>query len=178
MTGSYGIGFWFPTIVKRLSGLSDFKVTLIGALPYVAAIVVQQANGWHSDRTRERRWHSAMPVFVCGTGLAAAVLFGSKPVLSIALLVLAGGAFYGFQPVFWAVPTTFLGESAAAASIGLINSVGNLGGFVGPMVMGLLASRLHSFSAALLFLVASLFMAGALILAVGASSPLADVSDG
>jgi len=178
MTGSYGIGFWFPTIVKRLSGLSDLKVTLIGALPYVAAIVVQQANGWHSDRTRERRWHSAMPVFVCGTGLAVAVLFGSKPILSIALLVLAGGAFYGFQPVFWAVPTTFLGESAAAASIGLINSVGNLGGFVGPMVIGFLASRLHSFSAALLFLVASLFMAGALILAVGASSPPADVSDG
>ena len=170
MTGSYGIGFWFPTIVKRLSGLSDLKVTLIGALPYVAAIIVQQANGWHSDRARERRWHSAMPVFVCGAGLALAVIFGSKPVLSIALLVLAGGAFYGFQPVFWTVPTIFLGESAAAASIGLINSVGNLGGFVGPMIMGFLASRMHSFSAALLYLVGSLFMAGILILSVGASS--------
>jgi ACS family tartrate transporter-like MFS transporter len=170
MTGSYGIGFWFPTIVKRLSGLSDLKVTLIGALPYVAAIIVQQANGWHSDLTRERRWHSAMPVFVCGAALALAVLFGSRPGLSIALLVLAGGAFYGFQPVFWAVPTIFLGESAAAASIGLINSVGNLGGFVGPMIMGFLASRMHSFSAALLYLVASLFMAGILILGVGTSS--------
>lgn len=170
MTGSYGIGFWFPTIVKRLSGLSDLKVTLIGALPYVAAIVVQQANGWHSDRTRERRWHSAMPVFVCGAGLAMAVLFGSRPVLSIAFLVLAGGAFYGFQPVFWTVPTVFLGESAAAASIGLINSIGNLGGFVGPMIIGVLATRLHSFSAALLYLVGSLFMAGILILGVGASS--------
>jgi ACS family tartrate transporter-like MFS transporter len=170
MTGSYGIGFWFPTIVKRVSGLSDLKVTLIGALPYVAAIVVQQANGWHSDSTRERRWHAAMPVFLCGCGLALAVLFRSNPVISIALLVLAGGAFYGFQPVFWAVPTIFLGESAAAASIGLINSVGNLGGFVGPIIMGFLATRLHSFSAGLLYLVGNLFMAGVLILMVGAQS--------
>jgi MFS transporter, ACS family, tartrate transporter len=167
MTGSYGIGFWFPTIVKRLSGLSDLKVTLIGALPYVAAIVVQQINGWHSDHTRERRWHAAMPVLVCGCGLALAVSLGANPVLSIALLIIAGGVFYGFQPVFWAVPTLFLGESAAAASIGLINSVGNLGGFVGPLAMGYLASRTHSFAAGLLYLVASLFVSGALMLTVG-----------
>lgn len=168
MTGSYGIGFWFPTIVKRLSGLSDLKVTLIGALPYVAAIVVQQMNGWHSDRTRERRWHAAMPVLVCGGGLALAVFLGSNPLLSILFLIIAGGAFYGFQPVFWAVPTLFLGESAAAASIGLINSVGNLGGFVGPMAMGYLASRTHSFTAGLLYLVGSLVISGILMLAVGA----------
>ena len=176
MTGSYGIGFWFPTIVKRLSGLSDLKVTLIGALPYVAAIVVQQANGWHSDRTRERRWHAAMPVFVCGAGLALAVVFGANPVLSIALLIIAGGAFYGFQPVFWTVPTVFLGESAAAASIGLINSIGNLGGFVGPMVMGFLATRMHSFNVALLYLVGSLFLSGMLMLVVGASSRSATIA--
>jgi len=168
MTGSYGIGFWFPTIVKRLSGLSDLKVTLIGALPYVAAIVVQQLNGWHSDRTRERRWHAAMPVLLCGCGLALAVFLGFNPLLSIILLIIAGGAFYGFQPVFWAVPTLFLGESAAAASIGLINSVGNLGGFVGPTVMGYMASRTHSFTAGLLYLVGSLVMSGILMLAVGA----------
>ena len=168
MTGSYGIGFWFPTIVKRLSGLSDFKVTLIGALPYVAAIVVQQANGWHSDHTRERRWHAALPVLVCGCGLALAVFFGSNPVLSIVLLIVAGGIFYGFQPVFWAVPTLFLGESAAAASIGLINSVGNLGGFVGPMVIGYLASRTHSFAPGLWYLVGSLIVSALLMLTVGA----------
>jgi ACS family tartrate transporter-like MFS transporter len=167
MTGSYGIGFWFPTIVKRLSGLSDLKVTLIGALPYVAAIVVQQANGWHSDHTRERRWHAALPVLLCACGLALAVYFGANPVLSIVLLIGAGGVFYGFQPVFWAVPTLFLGESAAAASIGLINSVGNLGGFVGPMVMGYLAGRTHSFAAGLWYLVGSLITAGILMLVVG-----------
>ena len=171
MTGSYGIGFWLPTILKRLSGLSDMKVALLAALPYVVALIAQQLNGWHSDRTRERRWHAAIPVFVCGVGLALAVLYRANPTLSIVMLVLGGGAFYGFQPCFWAVPTLFLGESAAAASIGLINAVGNLGGFVGPLVMGSLATRMHSFTGGLLYLVASLFLAGVLMLAVGARRP-------
>jgi MFS transporter, ACS family, tartrate transporter len=166
MTGSYGIAFWLPTILKRLSGKSDLMVTLLAALPYVAAFVTQQVNGWHSDRTRERRWHAAIPVFVCGLALALAVVYRSNLAMSVGLFVVAGGAFYGFQPVFWAVPTLFLSESAAAASIGLINAVGNLGGFVGPMVIGYLAGRTHSFSPGLLYLVASLFVSGLLMLAV------------
>jgi len=167
MTGSYGIAFWLPTILKRLSGKSDLKVTLLAALPYVAAFLTQQVNGWHSDRTRERRWHAAIPVFLCGVALALAVVYGTNLAISVGLFVIAGGSFYGFQPVFWTVPTLFLSESAAAASIGLINAVGNLGGFVGPMVMGYLAHRTHSFSAGLLYLVASLFVSGGLMLAVG-----------
>src|SRR5947209_1397260 len=85
LTGSYGIAFWLPTIVKRLSGLSDLKVTLIAALPYIAAFVVQQLNGWHSDRTGERRWHATLPLFICAITLTIAVLLGSHPLLSIAL---------------------------------------------------------------------------------------------
>jgi MFS transporter, ACS family, tartrate transporter len=176
MTGSYGIAFWLPSILKRLSGKSDLKVTLLAALPYIAAFVTQQVNGWHSDRTRERRWHAAIPVFVCGLALALAVLFSLNLPMSVGLFVVAGGAFYGFQPVFWAVPTLFLSESAAAASIGLINAVGNLGGFVGPMVIGYLASRTHSFSPGLLYLVASLFVSGLLMLAVGRQVPMGEVS--
>ena len=167
MTGSYGIAFWLPTILKRLSGQSDLKVTLMAALPYVAAFVAQQVNGWHSDKTQERRWHAAVPVFVCGLALAFAVAFQGNLALSLGLFVVGAGAFYGFQPVFWTVPTIFLSESAAAASIGLINSVGNLGGFVGPMVIGYLVSRTHSFSWGLLYLVVSLFASGCLMLVVG-----------
>ncbi len=167
MTGSYGLAFWLPTILKRLSGKGDLMVTLLAALPYVAAFVTQQINGWHSDRTRERRWHAAIPVFVCGLALALAGVYRSNLAMSVGLFVVAGGAFYGFQPVFWAVPTLFLSESAAAASIGLINAVGNLGGFVGPIVIGHLAGRTHSFSPGLLYLVASLFVSGLLMLAVG-----------
>jgi D-galactonate transporter len=172
MTGSYGIAFWLPTILKRLSGKSDLQVTLLAALPYVAAFVTQQVNGWHSDRTRERRWHAALPVFICGLALALAVAYRSNLTMSVAMFVVAGGAFYGFQPVFWAVPTLFLSESAAAASIGLINAVGNLGGFVGPMVIGYLANRTGSFSPGLLYLVASLFVSGVLMLAVGRQTPI------
>jgi len=168
MTGSYGIAFWLPTILKRLSGRSDLQVALLVALPYVAAFITQQLNGWHSDRTCERRWHSALPIFLCGIALAFAVVYRANPTVSILLFIVAGGAFYGFQPCFWAVPTLFLSESAAAASIGLINAVGNLGGFVGPLVMGYLAGRTHSFAAGLLYLVASLFVSGLLMLAVGA----------
>lgn len=168
MSGSYGVGFWLPTILKRISGKSDLKVTLLAALPYVAAFIVQQVNGWHSDRTRERRWHAAVPLFLCAAALSFAVVNSARPVLSVGLFVLVGGAFYGFQPCFWAVPTMFLSESAAAASIGLINSVGNLGGFVGPMVVGTLASRTHNFKAGLWYLVGSLFVSGVLMLAVGA----------
>jgi ACS family tartrate transporter-like MFS transporter len=96
MTGSYGIAFWLPTILKRLSGKSDLKVTLLSALPYVAAFVTQQVNGWHSDRTRERRWHAAIPVFACGLALALAVLYRSNITASVGLFVVAGGSFYGF----------------------------------------------------------------------------------
>ena len=174
MTGSYGIAFWLPTILKRLSGQSDLKVTLLAALPYIAAFVAQQINGWHSDLTRERRWHAAGPVFICGLALALAVVCRASLSASILLFIVAGGAFYGFQPVFWAVPTRFLTDSAAAASIGFINAVGNLGGFAGPMVVGYLASRMHSFTASLLYLMASLFLSGALMLLVGRQNSAAD----
>jgi ACS family tartrate transporter-like MFS transporter len=177
MTGSYGIAFWLPTILKRISGQSDLKVTLLAALPYVAAFVTQQVNGWHSDRTRERRWHAAIPLFLCALALSLAVLSSGRPMVAIGLFVLVGGSFYGFQPCFWAVPTLFLSESAAAASIGLINSVGNLGGFVGPMVMGYLATRTHSFAAGLWYLVGSLIVGGLLMLGVGAGRrPVAERS--
>ncbi len=167
LTGGYGISFWLPVILKRVSGQSDLRVTLLAALPYLAGFVAQQFNGWHSDRTRERRWHAAMPVFLCGASLLLAVEFGSKTAISVALFTLVGGCFFAYHPAFWTVPSTFLSGSAAAASIGLINSVGNLGGFVGPFIMGYLVTRTHTFAAGLLYLVGSLILSGIMMLAVG-----------
>src|ERR1700687_3746969 len=140
LTGGYGVSFWLPTILKRLSGLSDFSVTLLAALPYVAGFISQQVNGWHSDTTRERRWHAAIPVFCCGVALLLAVLFRRNVALSLAMFTFMGAGYFAFHPAFWPIPTKFLSESAAAACIGLINSVGNLGGFVGPMMMGYLVT--------------------------------------
>jgi ACS family tartrate transporter-like MFS transporter len=89
-------------------------------------------------------------------------------VLAVALFTLVGACYFSFHPCFWAVPSAFLSESAAAASIGLINSLGNLGGFVGPLIMGYLVNQTHSFTAGLLYLVGSLGLSGILMLAVGA----------
>jgi len=166
-TGGYGINFWLPTILKRLSGQSDLKVTLLASLPYLAGFVMQQWNGWHSDRTGERRWHAAIPTLLCGLALFLAVVAGSNLALSVTLFTLVGACYFAYHPCFWAVPTVFLSESAAAASIGLINSVGNLGGFVGPLMMGYLVTRTRSFAPGLLYLVGSLFLSGVLMLTVG-----------
>lgn len=166
-TGGYGIAFWLPTILKRLSGQSDVRVTLLAALPYLSGFLMQQFNGWHSDKSMERRWHAAVPMFFCGATLLLAVIFGTNLLLAVALFTLVGAGYFSFHPCFWSVPTAFLGESAAAASIGLINSLGNLGGFVGPLMMGYLVTRTRSFTAGLLYLVGSLCLSGILMLAVG-----------
>ena len=168
LTGNYGIAFWLPTMLKRLSGQSDLIVTLLASLPYLAGFLTQQWNGWHSDRTRERRWHAAIPVLLSGAALFLAISSGTHVALSIIFFTMVGAAYYAFHPAFWSVPTEFLSESAAAASIGLINSIGNLGGFLGPMIMGYLVSRTHSFTAGLWYLVGSFFVSALLMLAVGA----------
>src|SRR4029077_5644369 len=167
-SGNYGIAFWLPTMLKRLSGQTDMIVTLLDSLPYLAGFLTQQLNGWHSDRTRERRWHSAIPVLLSGLGLLFAISSGTHVTFSIIFFTMVGGAYYAFHPAFCAVPTEFLSESAAAAAIGLINSVGNLGGFFGPLSMGYLVSRTRSFNVGLWYLVGSFFVSGMLMLAVGA----------
>ena len=166
LTGNYGIAFWLPTLLKRLSGHSDLEVTLLASLPYVAGFMVQQLNGWHSDHVRERRWHAAAPLLMSGVFLLLSIQLGSSLALSTFFFTLVGGAYYGFHPAFWAVPTEFLSEFAAAASIGLINSIGNLGGFVGPLVVGYLLTRSHSFNVGLWCLAGSFLVSGILMLAV------------
>jgi MFS transporter, ACS family, tartrate transporter len=168
VTGNYGIAFWLPTLLKRSFRESDFKVTLLAALPYLAGFVFQQLNGWHSDKTRERRWHSAIPVLLSGLSLFLAVVARSSLPLSVTFFTIMGAAYYSYHPAFWAIPTEFLSESAAAVSIGCINSVGNLGGFAGPLILGYLASRTRSFTDGLLCLVGSFLISGILLVAVRA----------
>ena len=168
LTGNYGIAFWLPTILKRLSRQSNLTVMLLASLPYFAGFVTQQFNGWDSDRRRERRWHAAIPILLSGLALFLAIVSGSNVGLSILFFSLVGAAYYAFHPAFWAMPTEFLSDSAAAASIGFINSIGNLGGFLGPLIMGYLVSRTRSFTVGLSYLVGSFFVSTVLMLAVGA----------
>jgi MFS transporter, ACS family, tartrate transporter len=122
--------------------------------------------GWHSDRTGERRWHTASPRLAAGLALAVVAL----PVVGLrgglALFAIALSGIVAAYPPLWAIPTSFLGPAAAAASIGLISSLGNLGGFAGPYVIGWVSTRTGSFAGGLLALAASLFLSGAVVLLV------------
>lgn len=166
LVGIYGFVIWFPTIVKRSTGLPNMAVTLLSALPYVAGLGAMLCNGWHSDRTGERRWHTAVPLFLGAACLGVALAAGSNLLLGFVAMVAVGACTTAFLPTFWALPTEMLTASAAAASIGLINSVGNLGGFAGPYVIGYLDTTTNSFTPGLLFVSASMFLAGMLVLTV------------
>ena len=116
-------------------------------------------------------------MFSSGVSLLLAVLFGTNVVLTVCLFSLVCAGYFSFHPAFWAVPTAFLSESAAAASIGLINSLGNLGGFFGPWITGYLVHRTRSFNAGLLYLVGNLWLSGTLMLAIGAGRRYASAPD-
>jgi sugar phosphate permease len=164
VTGQYGFNVWVPTIIKAMSGASNFMVTLIAALPYGAALLALLLVGWSSDRTQERRWHTAGCMFAAGAGFFLSVLLQGNPVAEVAMFCLAGAGMYGYLGGFWALPTSFLSGTAAAASIGLINSIGNLGGFVGPYVVGYINNRTGSFLGGLLYLSVSAVVAAGMIL--------------
>lgn len=159
----YSLTIWLPTFLKRASGMSDLAVTTLSILPYVAVLLAMLFNGWHSDRTNERRWHTAIPLMFGAVAFALTILSGSHFWLAFVCLIVASSA-NAFLPSFWPVPSAFLGESAAAASIGLINSIGNLGSLVTPSVIGYFLDRTHSFTPGFLYVIVSLLIAIYLIL--------------
>jgi ACS family tartrate transporter-like MFS transporter len=159
----YSFAFWFPTMLKRQSGLSDVRVGLLGAVPYLAAFIAMQVNGWHSDKERERRWHSSVPLFLATTGLLGLISQPHSIALSI-LFFTMGCMVYAYLPTFWAIPTETLSPSVAAAAVGMINSVGSIAGFAGPYAFGYLHTRTGSFSYGLSGMIVAALMGGMLIL--------------
>jgi ACS family tartrate transporter-like MFS transporter len=159
--GSYGLTLWIPQIVQALSGLSDLEVSMISALPYAAAAVGMILIGRSSDRTGERFKHVAVPSFVAAVGFSLSAFLTSPVPAMIALTVAAVGDL-GTRGPFWALPTRFLAGSAAAGGIALINTLGSLGGFVGPNAVGLAREVTGSFAGGLLF-IAALLAAGAVL---------------
>jgi len=142
----YGFFFWFPTMLKRQSELSDVLVGVIGTVPFAAAFVTMLVNGWHSDKQMERRWHAAIPCLLAAIG--ALGLMGHPQSLLIAVFLFTLLAMsVAFLPVFWAMSTTLLSSSIAPAAVGFINAIGSIAGFAGPFVLGYLSSRTGSFSA-------------------------------
>jgi len=166
VTSVYGFTFWMPVIVKKLSGFSNLSVALLSALPYSAGLAAILFAGWSSDRTKERRWHTAFPMILAGAGLALAVLSQNAPIIMICMFSLAAAGMYGYFPAFWSLPSSFLTGTVAAASIGIINSIGNLGGFAGPYIVGYLNRIAHSFSAGVIYLSLSAVVAAGLVLSL------------
>ena len=162
--GSYAIGFWQPTIL-RSTGIEDaFVIGLLTMIPYSVALVSMIVVGKHADRTRERRWHVALPALLAGAGFVLCALFGSSSAISVAGLTLATAGVITALPMFWALPTAFLGGTGAAAGIALINCTGNLAGFISPAVIGWLKTLTHSLSSGLFVVAASLAVSALLIL--------------
>lgn len=157
--GSLGVGYWMPQIIKGFSStLSHTQIGLIATIPYIVATLVMIAWSRRSDRLGERRLHSALPLAVAAVALVGAGLV-REPYLAIGLISLALAGLYSFKSPFWALPTLFLSRSTAAVSIAVINSIGNLGGFVGPFMIGMVKGNTQSASAGLLFLSALLAIA-------------------
>jgi MFS transporter, ACS family, tartrate transporter len=163
---SYGYLFWLPTNIQKASGYSAAKSTALSAIPFVLSVVAVRYMGKSSDRNRERRLHTAIPLLLAGVFLGMTTVAGQAFSVTMLWLSLTGMMLWAWAPSFWVLPTLTLSESAAAASIGLINSVGNLGGFFGPWTVGALLSRGHSYSLVISILCAAFVCAAALTLCV------------
>ena len=159
---NYGLSFFLPQIVKAF-GVSNFQTGLVTALPYVVGVISTVWWGRHSDRTLERRFHLALPLFVASAGIAASTAL-DDPTMKMAALSIAGFGIFGCLPVFWTFPTAFLSGAAAAGGIALINSIGNLAGFAGPYAMGRIKDVTGSYTGGLLSLAAVGIMAMIIVL--------------
>jgi len=164
--GDNCFGFYLPSLLQnRFPTWSKFEIGLLAAAPSLMAILGMVAIGAHSDHTGERRWHVAGPAFLAAGGWVL-VASTASPVIFVLGLALASTGMKSMLPTFWSLPTAFLSGAAAAGGIALINSVANLGGFLGPILMGQIKERTGSYGSGLLVVAALLCAGGLLVLCV------------
>ena len=163
--GAYGFEMWLPQIIRGFSGFSEFKIGLLNSIPYLAATICMVLVGRHSDRTGERRWHVAASAFAAAVGFAVSAL-SHNLFVSLAALALAFSGVKSMLGPFWAQSTAFLSGTAAAGGIAWINSVGNLGGFAGPTVVGQVRKATGSYANGLFTLGGALVLLGILALSL------------
>ena len=167
VTGSYGIEFFMPSILKSWYNMDMSKLTWLIMLPPFVAMCGQLIAGWSSDHFKERRWHAVLPIVMGSAALGVMPHTQGHLPLTMVCLMLAFAGFKSYMPAFWALPSMFLTESAAAGSIGLINSIGNLGGFLGPTVLGSVEKLTGSFVGGLYYLCVSMLVAATIIFSFG-----------
>lgn len=162
MIGLYGIAFWLPTIVKAFGIKGYLGVGLITAIPYSVAVIGMIILSHHSDKTGERRLHYVANVTAGAIGLILSGVFATNPVLAIIFLSIGTLGVIGSMPLFWPLPSAFLAGTAAAAGIGIVNSVGNLGGYFGPNIP-VWAKAVSSDKSAALYIIAGILLIGAFL---------------
>ena len=168
--GLYGVSFWLPQLIKGL-GVSDLKtIGLLSAIPYGVAAVAMVLVGRSSDALQERRLHLVVPALLGAAGLALAGAYGSQPVLGMLALTLGTAGVLSVLPVFWTLPTALLGGAGAAAGIALINSVGNLAGFLSPYMVGAVKDATGNTTLAMFVLAGSMVL-GAAVSVVATRKP-------
>jgi ACS family tartrate transporter-like MFS transporter len=175
-TGSVSVSFWLPTFIRRLSGLPNSKVALLVLLPAIAGLFGLLINGWHSDKTGERRWHTAIPLACAGASYLLLIPASAHFPLAMALFAMGGSFMFAFYPTFWSMPTMILSESAAAASFGLINSVGHAGDIVGPYIIGDSSTRTGSFLPGFAFIACCYLLAAFFVLRLKIASSVREVA--
>ena len=160
--GTIGVTLFLPQILQRLSGESNFVVSLLSALPFLLACVLMYLNSRYSDARRERRLHLGVPLLASGVLLVASIYAGNVTVTYL-LLMVAVGLNWAITPVFWAVTTEYLaGGAAAAVAIALINAVANIAGVGLPPLMGYIKDQTGNYDYSLLLVGGALIMGGCL----------------
>ena len=166
--GLYGVSFWLPTIIKATGVVDPLTIGLLSAIPFATAVVAMILISRSGDRRRERRWHLALPAWAGAIGLLLSVVWADNTLLAMVALSLATMGILTTLPLFWSLPTAFLAGTGAAAGIALINSVGNLAGFVSPYLVGWLKDTTASNSSGMYMLAGFMVLGGLLALSVSA----------
>ncbi len=164
--GTYAYQLWLPTLIRNASLATVTWATALTAVPFAAAVIGLRVVSRSSDRSGERRWHAAIPLWLAGFFFFLSGRPEQPAALILLWLTLTGLVAYAWPPPFWSLPTTILGDSAAATAAGFINSIGNLGGFVGPYVVGVLLTSGYAMPTAMAFVAAGFGLAGALVMAI------------
>ena len=166
--GLYGLNFWLPTIIQELGYRQPLEIGLVSAIPFGVGCVTMLAVASHADHSGERRWHIALPAILGGIGLLASALLAATPLWAVAALTLGACGVLTAIPQTWALTTAFIGGGAAASGIALINSFGNLSGFVAPYAIGWLKDATGSTSAGVGLLAVSMFVGAIAVLRITA----------
>ncbi|NOT58607.1 MAG: MFS transporter [Acidobacteria bacterium] len=160
--GYYGLTFFVPAITERMQGRSTGEKTFIATLPYIFGLITMLWNAHHSDKTGERRIHTVWPLLIGSVAMGLVAFYPDNLTISIICLSLAGVGLHAYLPVFWTWPSAFMTSAVAATAVGLINSVGNLGGYFGPQVVGQMKKQSGSYMPGLKFLAVSILVSGLL----------------